>query len=161
MGDDDRGAIADLVHRYAELIDAGDFEGVADLLAGAEVTTEGVSGARRGRDEILALYERSTRRYDDGTPRTKHLSTNLIVEIQGDGATATARSYFTVLQAVPGALTLQPIVAGRYADRFDRDGGRWRFAARHITIDLAGDLSRHLLFDLGNRRGEGSGTSAS
>ena len=44
-----------------------------------------------------------------------------------DGApVATTRSYFTVLQAVPG-LTLQPILAGRYHDEFEHVDGEWRF----------------------------------
>jgi hypothetical protein len=39
---------------------------------------------------------------------------------------------------------LQPIVAGRYLDRFARVDGAWRFAERRILVDLVGDLSRHL-----------------
>jgi 3-phenylpropionate/cinnamic acid dioxygenase small subunit len=143
---DDVTAIANLISRYAELIDAGDFEAVADLLADAEVTAEGSSHVTRGRDEVLALYTSTTRRYEDGTPRTRHLTTNLITEVEDDSATV--RSYFTVLQAVSDALTLQPIIAGRYRDRFVRSGGGWRFAARHITVDLVGDVSHHLLIDL-------------
>jgi hypothetical protein len=40
--------------------------------------------------------------YDDGTPRTKHVITNMIIEADDAAGTAAARSYFTVLQAVPG-----------------------------------------------------------
>ena len=46
------------------------------------------------------------------------------------------------------AAALQPIVAGRYRDRFERTGRRWRFAGRHMVVDLVGDLGHHLLFDL-------------
>ena len=53
-------AVANLVYAYVERIDAGDFAGVADLLADAELTFEGMPGGFRGRDEILALYEAST-----------------------------------------------------------------------------------------------------
>ncbi len=144
-------AIAHLVYGYAERLDAGDFGGIADLLERADVTTEGRPHVRRGREDILAMYTRTTRRFDDGTPRTKHVTTNLIVEIDDDGATATCRSYFTVFQAVRGALALQPVIAGRYHDRFVREDDAWRFAARHIIVDLMGDLSQHLLFDLGDR----------
>ena len=141
-------AISGLVFAYAERIDAGDFEGVAELLRHAEVTTEGSTEVRVGYDAVLEMYRRSTRRYEDGTPRTKHLTTNLVVDVDEGGSTGSARSYFTVLQAVPGALALQPVVAGRYRDRFERAGGTWRFRARHIVVDLVGDLSQHLLFDL-------------
>ena len=63
----------------------------------------------------------TTRLYPDGTPGTKHVTTNLIIEIDDQATGAAARSYFTVLQAVPG-LPLQPILAGRYRDRFQRAG---------------------------------------
>jgi hypothetical protein len=38
-----RDEISDLVFAYAERIDAGDFEGVADLLAHADITAEGAA----------------------------------------------------------------------------------------------------------------------
>jgi len=153
VNDQAREAIAALVYAYAERIDGGDFEGVADLLADAEVTAEGTDRRWRGRDEVLRLYESGTRRHADGTPRTKHVTTNLVVDVDDVSGTATARSYYTVLQAVPGELALQPIVAGRYRDRFERVRGSWRFAGRHLVVDLVGDLGHHLLFDL---EGEGS-----
>lgn len=143
-------AISHLVLGYAEAMDLGDFERVADLLAGARVTSEGYDGAWEGREAILALYTDGTRRYpDDGTPHTKHLTTNLIVEVDGERGTGTCRSYFTVLQAVTGSLPLQPIIAGRYHDRFEQVDGAWRFAGRHMIVDLVGDLSQHLLLDFG------------
>jgi hypothetical protein len=145
---DARGAVTELVFTYAERIDAGDFEGLADLFVDAVVTAEGGMAAN-GRDEVLAMYTASTRRYpDDGTPKTKHVTTNLIIDADEVAGTATCRAYFTVMQAVPGSLGLQPIVAGRYRDRFARVDGVWRFAARHMIVDLVGDLSQHLLIEL-------------
>ncbi len=141
-------AITKLVYTYAERIDAGDFAGVGDLFAHATLTFEGFGDAVTGRDAIEALYARTTRRYEDGTPRTKHVMTNVIVDVDVDGATARSRSYFTVLQAVPGALALQPVIAGRYRHTYERVGSQWRVATMHITIDLVGDLGHHMLFDL-------------
>jgi ketosteroid isomerase-like protein len=141
-----RDAVCDLIVAYAERIDAGDFAGLADLLGDGELSFAGHDDVRRGREEILALFERTTRRYDDGTPRTKHVVTNVVVEEHGDWAEA--RSYFTVLQAVPGTLALQPVVAGRYHDGFAHADGGWRFTSRRITVDLVGDVSAHLLIGL-------------
>ena len=42
-----------------------------------------------------------------------------------------------VVQAT-AALPLEPIAAGRYADRFERVDGRWRFAHRRSHLDLQG-----------------------
>ena len=136
---DDRAAITALIMGYAERIDAGDLAGVADCFAGATYRSA-QGGEYRGAAAVRAVLERLVILYD-GVPRTRHLTTNLVIEVAGDAATA--RSYFTVLQAAPGA-PLQPIVAGRYQDRFARVDGAWHFADRLIFMDLVGDLSRHL-----------------
>ena len=48
-------------------------------------------------------------------------------------------------------LPLQPIIAGRYRDTFHRIDGRWWFDTRKMFVDLMGDLSHHLLFELKDR----------
>ena len=137
--------IAALVHAYADRIDDGDFEGVADLLAEAELRTEGLPGAVRGREAILELYRSTTRLHPEtGTPRTAHLVTNLVIEVDEAAGTARARSRFAVLQATP-SLPLQVVAAGRYRDRFERGAGGWRFRERVIRLDLVGELRDHLL----------------
>jgi uncharacterized protein (TIGR02246 family) len=141
-------AITKLIYSYAERIDAGDFAGVAEVFAHATLTFEGFGDAVSGRDAIAALYGRTTRRYEDGTPKTKHVMTNVIVNVADDGASAASRSYFTVLQAVPGELALQPVIAGRYRHTYERVDGRWEVETMHIIIDLVGDLGHHMLFDL-------------
>jgi hypothetical protein len=141
-------AITTLIYTYAERIDAGDFAGVAELFGRATLTFEGFDDAVTGREAVAALYERTTRRYEDGTPRTKHVMTNVIVDVPQDGFAATSRSYFTVLQSVVGALSLQPIIAGRYRNSYAYEEGEWHFTAVHIIIDLMGDLGHHMLFDL-------------
>jgi ketosteroid isomerase-like protein len=141
-------AVTKVIYTYAERIDAGDFAGVAELFGDAALTFEGFGDAVSGRDAIRRLYERSTRRYEDGTPKTKHVMTNVIVDVADDCLTAASRSYFTVLQAVPGELALQPVIAGRYRHTFQHVGGAWRVATMHIIIDLTGDLGHHMLFDL-------------
>lgn len=139
--------IQNLVHRYAELIDLGDFAALGELLGRAEVGSGDHPGSLTGPDAVTAMFASTTRRYEDGTPRTKHVTTNCIVEVDEDAGTGTCRSYFTVFQAVP-ALPLQPIVAGRYHDRFVREDGSWRFAERRFFIDLVGDVSQHQLVPL-------------
>ena len=81
--------------------------------------------------------------YDDGTPRTNHRTTNIAIEVDEEAGTSVSRSYFTALQALPG-MVLQPIVSGRYLDRFERRDGQWRFVERHVRTALVGDVSRHL-----------------
>ena len=143
-----RDDVIDLLYAYAERIDAGDFAGVAELFAHGRIcgVEDGPpSTVFEGRERVRELYETSTRRYEDGTPRTKHVITNPRVEVDGDRATA--RSYFQVLQQTPD-LPLQPVIAGRYSDTFHVVDGAWCFDTRVMHVDLVGDLSHHLLFAL-------------
>ena len=142
----DETAITNLVFRYAELIDSGDYDGIGALFADAVIGADGSTVEWRGAEEITAMYVNGTRRYEDGTPRSKHVTTNLIIEVDGERAHATCRSYYTVLQQTD-EVPLQPIVAGRYHDQFDRVDDQWRFARRTMFVDLVGDLSHHLLFE--------------
>lgn len=140
---DARGAIENLIYTYAERMDAGDLAGVARLFEHADYRAG--DGPALGWQEVERVNRELVILHEDGTPRTKHLTTNVRVELDEAGGTATAHSYFTVLQGVDGA-PLQPIVAGRYQDRFEHVDGAWRFAERRIHIDLVGDLTRHLRF---------------
>lgn len=142
----DREAITDLIYRYAELIDAGDFDGVGQLLAGASFggpRTPTVSGA----ENIAAVFAMTTRRFECGTPKTRHLVINPVVQLEGD--TATARSTFCVVQATD-RIPLQPIVVGRYYDRFARDRQGWHFTERIADVEMTGEVSDHLLIDPGS-----------
>lgn len=142
-------AIENLVYAYAERMDAGDFSGVAALFDRA---TYGPAGGPMlsGCAELDAVL-RSMVQLHGPTPATKHVTTNVVVEVDGDGLGANARSYFTVLQALAD-FPLQVIVAGRYHDRFVRDDSGWRFAERVVWMDLTGDLSRHLVGYLARSR---------
>ena len=144
---DDWHAIETLIMTYAERVDLGDFAGVADLFDGA--TYRSALGddvmVQEGRDAVRNTFDTMVRRYPDGTPRTKHVTTNVMVELDGD--TATARSYYTVMQQTD-VLPLQPIICGRYHDTFVNEAGTWRFSDRLIFSDLIGDLSQHLLVDV-------------
>jgi 3-phenylpropionate/cinnamic acid dioxygenase small subunit len=138
--------IENLVYAYAERIDAGDFAGVAELFRNGRIQAQpGV--VFEGADEVRRLYEGATRRYEDGTPRTRHVTTNVTVELDEGAGTATARSYYTVFQQTD-ELPLQAIIAGRYHDTFHRVAGEWCFDTREMFVDLVGDLGHHLLFEL-------------
>jgi 3-phenylpropionate/cinnamic acid dioxygenase small subunit len=141
--------VENLLYSYADRIDRGDFDGVAELFTHGRI--HGVEGGGpetvfEGRDRVRALYGHTTRIHDDsGDPRTKHLTTNAIIEVDDEAGTATARSNYVVLQATP-ELPLQVIVTGRYRDTFHRIDGRWWFDSRTMYVDQTGELGHHLLF---------------
>jgi hypothetical protein len=113
---------------------------VGRLLADATIVAG--AGSVTGRDAIEKMLCDNVVVYADGTPRTKHVTTNLAIEVDEAAGTATSHSYFTALQALPDR-ALQPIVSGRYFDRFERRDV-WRFVERRVRTDLVGDVSRHL-----------------
>jgi 3-phenylpropionate/cinnamic acid dioxygenase small subunit len=140
---DDHETIRNLLGTYCELMDAGDWDGLAALFANATLTDEEGNVAARGAEEVRKLYA-ATVTYD-GSPRTRHLTTNTVIDVTAD--TAHARSAFVVLQAVEG-FNLQPIISGRYRDSFARTDGEWHFTERVFMVDHVGDLSRHLPYEV-------------
>jgi hypothetical protein len=138
----DERQILDLLHTYCELQDAADFVGVAELFRHASYRVH-LGQEHFGYDEVYALKTKHDKIYADGTLRTKHVTTNTILEIDPDGSTARTRSYFTVYQATP-ELPLQCVIAGRYHDTFEKIEGTWRFRDRYIIGDLTGNLTEHL-----------------
>ena len=137
-----RDQISALIFRYAERIDAGDFDALGELFRHARYGAGDGPLALSG-DQVARINRELVILYEDGTPRTRHVTTNLVIEVDEASGTAAARSTYVVFQQAPGR-PLEPIVSGRYHDRFERADGRWRFAERRIHVDLVGDLSRHL-----------------
>lgn len=140
--------IANLLYRYAELMDAGRLEEVSRMFNGARVT---LGGGRvvEGGAAMLEQWRAFVRIHPCGTPRTRHVVTNPIIEIDEAANTASCRSVYTVFQQTPD-LPLQAIASGRYHDTFVREGGAWRFATRDYSmLDYLGDLSQHLLLPVG------------
>jgi 3-phenylpropionate/cinnamic acid dioxygenase small subunit len=138
--------INNLLGRYAEAIDSGNFEGAAALFQHARIKVSDGSGgeaATLDAEGVLTLWREFIIVYADGTPRTKHVITNPIIEADLDAGTATCRSYYTVFQQAEG-FPLQAIVCGRYHDEFSLIDEAWQFTYRDYTlVDLVGDMSHH------------------
>ena len=136
---DDRDEIENLLAVYCELFDSGDLEGYASLFVDAKITNSFESSS--GPEEIIDFFQRTGLLYD-GVPHTRHLTTNIFVDVAPGGLTATSRSYVTILQAL-NDFPLQPVFVGQYQDELAKIDGRWRFRSRSCEPFLAGDLSRH------------------
>ncbi len=128
-----RREIERLVYYYAELQDAADWDAIADMFEHGDFVADSGVGWRG--KEIAERRTANVRAYFDGTPRTRHVTTNLTIDIDLDRGEASAESCYTILQGPP-ALPLQPIAAGRYIDRFEHVGGAWRFTYRRSALDL-------------------------
>ncbi|BBY76064.1 hypothetical protein MPRF_29630 [Mycolicibacterium parafortuitum] len=140
--------IENLVYTYAERIDAGDFDGVAALFAHGRIC--GMEDGPpetvfEGSDRVRQMYEMAVRLHDDGTPKTRHFTTNVIIDVDDAAGTARGSAYYCVTQSTP-ELPLQIVVTGRYRDTFHRVDGNWWFDTRVMFVDQVGDTSHHLKF---------------
>lgn len=138
-------AIRNLLGIYCELMDAGAWAEVGELFADAELVGPDDAVVARGAEAVQTLYARGTRLHD-GSPRTRHVTVDTVIEISGGHASA--RSAYVVFQGV-GGFPLQPVITGRYRDEFVRESDGWRFARRQFFVDHLGDLSHHLTYRVG------------
>ena len=136
-----REEILHLMNAYGFTIDTGDLDGFAGLFEHSEWGVEGTE-LFVGKQQVLEALS-NVRIYEDGTPRTKHVTTNVDLMIDEESGTAKSQCYVTVFQQTDD-LPLQAIFSGHYFDEFERGDGTWRFKRRYIRYNLVGDLSAHL-----------------
>ncbi len=121
----DRDAIRELVARYCFALDAGNFEQMAALFT-EDGVWETAFGTGTGRAGIVAQANSIA---TGPRPRRAHLTTNIVIDLQGDAATA--RSNWVVIENSAAG----PVIGsgGAYADSLVKVNGEWLF--RHRKID--------------------------
>ena len=137
-----RDEILKLINSYSFTLDSGDLDGFLDLFAHGEWTFDR-GRPNRGRQELFDNVVSRVILYEDGTPRTRHVSTNVDMEIDESAGRATCQRYVTVFQQTD-EFPLQVIYSGHYHDGFVRRNGAWHFSSCTIRNPLFGDLSHHL-----------------
>jgi uncharacterized protein (TIGR02246 family) len=121
----DKDEIRELLARYCFALDADRFEEMAALFT-PDGVWETAFGTGTGRDGIVA----QARSIASGErPRRAHLTTNIVIDLDGDSATA--RSNWVVIMNTPNGPAIGS--GGAYADRLVKLDGRWFF--KHRTIE--------------------------
>ncbi len=138
----DKDEIMSLLNQYSHRVDSGDIDGFAALFEKGEWYMEG-SKPNRGFKEVFDNVISKAIIYEDGTPRTRHVNTNIELSIDEKGGTAKGQRYVTVLQQTD-SLPLQPIFSGHYHDEFVKENGSWRFSKTVVHQPFVGDMSQHL-----------------
>lgn len=118
-------AVTRTLAMYCHLCDDGDFARLVELFA--------LDGSVAFDEEVVTGRDALTTWFASRQPaerRGKHLVVNMIVDVDGDHATAV--SDYVFLRLVDGAVT--PTIAGRYRDRLRRDVARWVIERRDIEI---------------------------
>jgi uncharacterized protein (TIGR02246 family) len=121
----DKDEIRELLARYCYALDAGRFEDMAALFT-PDGVWETAFGTGTGRAGIVA----QARSISTGErPRRVHLTTNIVIDLDGDNATA--QSNWLLFQNSPSG----PVIGsgGGYTDKLAKVDGRWFF--KHRTID--------------------------
>ncbi len=137
--------ITNLIYTYALYIDQGKLDKAAELFTHATVKIPG-SIEPGDHKAFLQLLQKVIIIYPDGTPGTRHLINNPIIDIDEELGQATATSTFTVLQKTD-ELPLQIVATGYYNDRFEKHNGRWRFSHRESTLPhIYGNIQHHIHF---------------
>jgi 3-phenylpropionate/cinnamic acid dioxygenase small subunit len=137
----DRDEIHALVQRYGALLDAGDMDGVVAMFSRATWRSAATGEVRRTPEEIREVYENIV--LHDGAPRTRHLMTNVVIDMEDGADDATGTSTYTVLQSMAGE-PITIVVVGRYEDTYHRGPDGWHLTDRLFLVDLMGDTSRHV-----------------
>ncbi|MDI2027755.1 nuclear transport factor 2 family protein [Saccharopolyspora sp. TS4A08] len=134
-GPADRGAIEDVLNRYAIAYDENDMSTMADCFTQDAVMSLRVQdgdliGPFEGRDAIVQLMRDSLATQTD---QRRHIVTNAVIRAAG-GSAASVESYLTLISVEGKTLTV--LSTARYEDQLVRDGGAWRFSKRHVQLDL-------------------------
>lgn len=134
--------ILNLIGQYTFYVDQAQFDKVGELFANGKIISSG--STMEGKDGVAKQLDKNLQVYSDGTPRTAHITTNTVLEIQEGKNEATAVSYLTIFQKdADRDFPLQAIAIGRYHDVFKKTEGKWYFSVRELIITLAGDLTHH------------------
>jgi len=127
-----RESIRDLVARYNANGDAGRFDPLLELFSD-DAVMELPGRLCEGRAAIRAMFEEIAQRTggDAGAARfIRHFTATHQIDIEGPGD-ARGRAYYMVVTE------RGPDHWGRYVDRYRRQGDRWYFAHRKVSVDAA------------------------
>jgi hypothetical protein len=80
-------AIRNLLGRYCELMDGGDFAGLAALFADGALADENGNVFASDAATIEAMWVKQTLTYQ-GSPRTRHITANPIIDVDDVAGTA-------------------------------------------------------------------------
>jgi 3-phenylpropionate/cinnamic acid dioxygenase small subunit len=124
----ERWEIADLLHGYADAVDARDWVGVAALfIPGAEADYGDLGGLQQGTAAIIGHCAGALERF----AATQHLIGNVRISFATEGCSATTTCSFLAVHLRHGGA--DPfVVGGRYNDEVILTPDGWRIARRQL-----------------------------
>jgi len=128
---EDKHAIEELIARYNQSLDGGDYAQWVACWAD-DAVLDGIGKLLTGKAQIQAFadqYESTTRSRINGL---KHYTVNIIYTVTGDKATSS--SYLQLVSATDKSVKI--IFTGRYEDDLKRVNSQWQFARRKLHQDM-------------------------
>ena len=120
---EDRNAVVDLVSRLSLWLDEGRFDEAGTIFT-EDISVKTPGGTASGLEAVVAQAKRT---HDD--VRTQHLMTNVLVDLDGDRATAGANLLATFVMDPSKPEETMPI-GGRYSFEAVRTPDGWRLSRR-------------------------------
>jgi hypothetical protein len=120
----DEFAIRRTLAAYCHHLDDGEFSGLAHRFTEDGSYTYGAAHVS-GRDSLESWFAEM----NPPERRGKHLTMNVIIDVEGDRAVA--HSDYLFVRIVDGTLT--PLFSGRYRDELLRAEGVWLISSRVVT----------------------------
>lgn len=144
MNADDYFAIQNLINRYFQKVDTGEFKSCGSLFANADVHYP-KTGVTISRDpaavaELMSSYVKLYGKPQ--SPLTRHHSGNMIIEALSPHE-ARAECSAIIFQGTP-EFAFQAIAEASYNDTFAKSGDTWTFTRREISLTFMGEMKHHL-----------------
>jgi len=125
-----RAAITEALHRYARLIDDGDFDTLTEIFADDCTADYGIreDAILCSPAEVVDWIKTQLRRV---RATSHHISNIEIDHLDNDHAASVC--YVYAWHSIDG-MEVNMVVLGRYVDRFERVGDKWRITRRQLFV---------------------------
>ena len=124
----DRMEIADLVHRYAQIIDSKDFDLLREevFCEDAFIDYSAFGGSAGDLESTIAFLHKAMQIF----PNTQHLNANIQIQVEGDRATGRVMCFNTQEMKLPEREEHIFFCGLWYVDEYRRTEKGWRIARR-------------------------------
>jgi 3-phenylpropionate/cinnamic acid dioxygenase small subunit len=124
----DRMEIADLVHRYAQIIDSKDFDLLREevFCEDAFIDYSAFGGSTGDLESTIAFLHKAMQIF----PNTQHLNANIQIQVEGDRATGRVMCFNTQEMKLPEREEHIFFCGLWYVDEYRRTEKGWRIARR-------------------------------
>lgn len=134
----DREAIRDVLLEYGRAFDERRLQDYANLFA-ENGTWGGGANPSRGPGGVLDMITKTVAQIPTAPgKRNFHVMTNMAVDVDAGGETATAWSRYTFYMPSEDGTKPVPFVSGVYDDTLVKVNGQWKFLSRKLTADVSG-----------------------